>query len=128
MTEEEIYALPFSIERHKSASYPIELEVMIAPDGSVFYAQPSHQEFLINKAMKVRHCTRDELMDACPPEYYLDFMNWLIPQSGGFIPVWERGILNYPLTKEQRATLRRLKMAGLYRGYIPPGSTRKKQI
>lgn len=120
MTEEEIFALPFDIDRHKSLPYHPELEVMIATDGTVEYALPSHQEFLIEKAMQRHNWTRDQLMDACPPEYHYDFLAWLIPESGGYIPVWERGVLNYPLTKEQTASLRKLKMAGLYRGYIPP--------
>ena len=120
MSEDELYLLPFSIERHKSVPYHLELEVMIAPNGEIEYALPSHQEFLIKKAMEANHWTRDELMAACPPEYHFDFMNWLIPQAGGFVPVWEIGVLNYPLTKEQVEALRKLKMAGLYRGYIPP--------
>lgn len=119
MTEDELYALPFSIELHKSMPYHLNLEVMISPDGLIEYALPSHQEFLIKKAMKANNWTRDELMAACPPEYYFDFMSWLIPHAGGYVPVWEVGVLNYPLTKEQVGALRRLKMAGLYRGYIP---------
>lgn len=78
VTEEELYKLPFSIARHKSAPYHLKLKVMISPDVA-----------------------------------------WLIPQSGGFIPVWEEGVLRYPVTQKQKAALRTLKMAGLYRGGIP---------
>lgn len=124
MTEEEVFALPFDIERHKSLPYHIGLEAMISSDGQIEYALPSHQEFLIKKARERNGWTRQELMDACPPEYYFDFMTWLIPQSGGYIPVWESCILNYPLTKPQLAALRRLKLAGLYKGYIPKTSSK----
>lgn len=120
MTEEELYKLPFSIARHKSAPYHLKLEVMISPEGEIQYALPSHQEFLIKKAMELHGWTRDELMAACPPEYYFDFIAWLIPQSGGFIPVWEEGVLRYPVTPKQKAALRMLKMAGLFHGVIPP--------
>lgn len=120
MTEDEIYSLPFDIDRHKLLPYHPKLEVMIALDGAIEYAQPSHQEFLMQKAMQKNRWTRDDLMKACPPKYHCDFMVWLIMESGGYIPVWEYGILNYPLTKEQTGSLRKLKIAGLYRGYIPP--------
>ena len=85
---------------------------MIAPNGAAVYALPSHQEFLVKRAMEMHNWTREELMDACPPEYYADFMNWLIPLSGGWIPVWPIGILNYPLTRPQVALLRSSKWLG----------------
>lgn len=119
LTEDEVYRLPFDIERHKSLPYHTPIEVMIGPSGDISYAFPSHQEFLINKAMKKNGWTREQLMDACPPAYFFDFMRWLIPESGGFIPVWEIGVLDYPLTKPQQAALRKLKLHGLYRGLIP---------
>lgn len=118
MINDEFYDLPFDITRHKSIPH-LSLEVMIAPDGTISYALPSHQEFLIAEAMVRNGWTRQELMDACPKEYYGNFMNWLIPQSGGFVPVWDVGVLEYPLTKKQVGALRQLKMAGLYRGFIP---------
>lgn len=97
-----------------------QLEVMISPDGKVFFADPSHQEFLIQRAMELHDMTREELMDACPPKYYANFLDWLIPRSGGYIPVWADGIINYPITKGQSEALRRLKAEKLYRGIIPP--------
>ena len=118
MTDDEILRLPFDIARHKAARY-LDLEIMVAPNGASVYALPSHQEFLIKRAMELHHWTREALMDACPPEFYGDFMRWLIPLAGGWIPVWPIGILDYPLTRPQVGLLRRLKVAGLYRGHIP---------
>lgn len=118
MTDDEILRLPFDINRHKAARY-LDLEIMMAPNGTAVYALPSHQEFLVKKAMELQNWTREALMDACPPEFYTAFMNWLIPLSGGWIPVWPIGVLDYPLTRPQVALLRKLKMAGLYHGYIP---------
>ena len=118
LTEEEVYRLPFDIKRHKSLPYHTPIEVMIGPNGDISYALPSHQEFLIKKAMKRNGWTREQLMDACPPEYYFDFMRWLISQSGGYVPVWEIGIPNYPLTKPQQAALLKLKLHGLYHGMV----------
>lgn len=45
------------------------MEVMISPDGEISYAVPSHQEFLIRKAMDANGWSRDKLMDACPPKF-----------------------------------------------------------
>lgn len=117
--EQKLFSMPFSIERHKAAPYHITLEVMIAPDGTIEYAMPSHQEYLIKKAMELHQWSRQELMDACPPEYYFNFMEWLVQESGGYIPVWEQYTMNWTITGKQAAALRQLKMAGLFRGAIP---------
>ena len=102
MTDDEILRLPFDIARHKAARY-LDLEIMVAPNGTAVYALPSHQEFLIKRAMELHHWTREALMDACPPEFYGDFMRWLIPLAGGWIPVWPIGILDYPDSATGRA-------------------------
>lgn len=81
LNEYDLYNKPFSIERHKQVPFA-EMEVMISPDGEISYAVPSHQEFLIRKAMDANGWSRDELMDACPPKYYANFMQWLIDVSG----------------------------------------------
>jgi len=100
-----------------------EFEVMIDPDGNVVKALPSHQEFLIMKSMIRYGYSRELLMAACPPEYHYDFMKWLIPMSGGWIPVWNIGIMDYPVTKKQLAVLKKLKVMGFYRGTLPPVQT-----
>ena len=118
MTDEEILRLPFSIERHKQSQW-LELEVIISPDGEVCYALPSHQEFLIRKACEINSCTRDELNAMCPLEYYGDFLRWLYMMTGGYIPVWENGVMDFPVTKKQYAALKALKLNGLYKGVLP---------
>lgn len=115
---EELYSQPFSITRHKLVPY-LDLEVVISPMGEIEYALPSHQEFLILKAMERNGWSRQELMDACPPEFHFDFLNWLIDQSGGYVPVWEAFTVNRNVTTKQAAALRKLKLAGLYTGKIP---------
>lgn len=117
--EQTLFSMPFSVERHKAAPYHITLEVMIAPDGTIEYAIPSHQEYLIQKTMERYQWSRQKLMDACPPEYYFNFLEWLVQESGGYLPVWEQCTLNWPVTKKQAAALRKLKMAGLFKGAIP---------
>lgn len=119
MDECELYRLPFSIQRHKSMPYHVSLEVVIAPDGTVEYALPSHQEYLIAKAMEKKGVSREKLMDECPPEYYFNFLEWLVDESGGYLPVWERWTVDANLTLQQKNALRKLKLAGLYRGNIP---------
>lgn len=56
MTDDEILRLPFDIARHKAARY-LDLEIMVAPNGAAVYALPSHQEFLIKRAMELHHWT-----------------------------------------------------------------------
>lgn len=125
MTEEELYRHPFSIELHKSVPYHVSLEAVISPEGEIEYAMPSHQEYLIAKAMERNGWSRQELMDACPPEFYFDFLNWLIEQSGGYIPVWEMFTVNREITAKQAAALRKLKLAGLFAGKIPRKGKKK---
>lgn len=95
-----------------------DFEIMISAEGDIAYATPSHQEFLIARSCEKRCMSRDELMEACPPEYHFDFLKWLVDQCG-WIPVWENGVLNYPITKKQRTVLRKFKILGLFRGAIP---------
>lgn len=118
MTKQEVLRSPFSIEQHKR-TFTDYLEVMIDVDGVVHYAVPSHQEFLIKKAMERNHWTRTQLEDSCPQEMRGRFLEWLIDQSGGYIPVWQNFVLNYSLNVKQVATLKRLKLAGLFHGKIP---------
>ena len=117
----ELMDKPFSLEEHKKYGRYLDLEVLISPSGEIEYAIPSHQEGLIKKAMDRNGWTRDELMTACPQEYYASFLEWLIRVSGGYIPVWPQGIIRHPVTRQQKAALRKLKMAGLYHGIVPRG-------
>lgn len=73
LNEYDLYDKHFSIERHKQVPFD-GMEVMISPDGEISYTVPSHQEFLIRKAMDANRWSRDGLIDACPPKYYTDFM------------------------------------------------------
>ena len=107
----------FDIDKHKQ-KYIHYLEVMIDEDGTIMYAVPSHQEKAISLACSKLGLTRNELCRRCPKEYYFDFLTWLLMQSGA-VAVWEcqcEGNAN----RKQIAALRRLKMAGLYIGRVPP--------
>ena len=101
----------FDIEKHKQ-TYINYLEVVIDPDGKIIYAVPSHQEKLISVACEKLKVTRKELNELCPPEYYFDFMRWLILQTG-YVVVWNENCMSDKPIIKQTAALRRLKMAGL---------------
>lgn len=110
----------FNIDLHRQ-KYPGYLEVIIDEDGNIEYAVPSHQEKLIANCMKKLNCTRQELADMCPKEYYCDFNIWLCMQCN-CVSVWYDGINCYTINNKQIFTLRKLKMKGLYKGYIPKKS------
>jgi hypothetical protein len=62
--------------------------------------------------------SRDELVAMCPREYYFDYMVWLLKMSGA-IAVWTGGCEAPAVTARQIATLKKLKIMGLYKGMIP---------
>jgi len=116
---EETYSLysEFDLEQHKK-HYPHYLEVIIGPDGNVMYAVPSHQYKLMDIACRKFGVDRKKLDEMCPREYWCDYMRWLCSITD-CIAVWERGIQYYSVNHKQMATLRRLKMAGVYTGLLP---------
>lgn len=101
----------FDIGKHKE-NFINYLEVVIHPDGSVHYAVPSHQEYLIRYICKNRGITREELEAKCPREYYCDFMTWLCGLSG-CICVWSHMATGVKITQEQAKTLDELRSNGL---------------
>lgn len=108
---------PFDIETHKNV-FVNYLEVIIDQEGVVHYAVPSHQEWLINKAIVVLGLSsREELCDECPDEYALSPMEWLTEVTG-CVSIWDDHFIGNPTTKQIK-TMRELKDASIYRGNIP---------
>ena len=105
----------FDIEEHKR-TFVNYLEVLIEENGHVVYAVPSHQELAIQMACKAHKWTRKQLNDACPPEYYFDFMTWLLAQTNA-ISVWATMYMG-TANEKQKEKLRELKNNGLYKGDI----------
>lgn len=114
--EYDVYS-DFDLEMHKK-TYVCYLEVIIQEDGTVVYAVPSHQEKLISIACKRLNVTRDELNAMCPRDKYGDFMNWLCSKAKA-VAVWDYNCEYDEVNHNQIATLRKLKMAGVYKGSIP---------
>ena len=113
--EQKVLHSPFDIETHKK-TFINYLEVIIDTNGIVHYAVPSHQEWLINKICIAKNLTKDNVFDSCPNTS--DFVrDYLIPESGGCIPVWNEYYMGEP-NKSQRETLTILKQEGLYTGEI----------
>lgn len=108
----------FDIEKHKE-TFDNYLELIINADGTVHYAVPSHQEFLIRKLCKERNLTRDELNNLCPKKYWINFMDWLLDETG-CISVWDTFYLTPEdgITAKQWTALKQLKEAGLYKGTV----------
>ena len=116
MSKYDVYC-DFDLEKHKE-TYVNYLEVMIDKDGKIMYAVPSHQEKAIAMACEAKGINRAELEKICPKEYYFDFLTWLLMQSGA-MAVWNQYYQCYNVTREQYASLRRLKLAGVYKGTLP---------
>ena len=107
----------FDLEKHK-AHFTHYLEVMIDEDGVVHYAVPSHQEWAIARSCERLGVDRYELSAMTPPEYYFDWLNWLLMQCKA-VAVWEDFYMAPEVNKKQYEALRRLKMGGVYRGRLP---------
>ena len=108
---------PFDIEKHKQR-YVNYLEVVIDEDGTIMYAVPSHQEKAVALACTKLNVCRNKLEAMCPPEYYLNYSTWLC-MVAKLVLVWNDFCIAADLNTKQIGALRRLKMAGLYRGTIP---------
>ena len=115
--QQKVLHSPFSIDIHKS-TFTNYLEVVIASDGTVMYAVPSHQEMLIYLACKKCGIDRDTLILQCPKEYYYAFMTWLSKISGA-CAVWNNMAQGYQFSEAQVNSLTKLKEADLYKGNIP---------
>ena len=118
MSKYDVYS-EFDLEKHK-ATYTNYLEVLIDESGEVMYAVPSHQEKAIQIACEKLEISREELKQMCPRKYWCDFMKWLCLITG-VVAVWnDTCVCGNHATKAQAATLRRLKLAGVYKGPLPP--------
>lgn len=100
----------FDLEKHKE-TFINYLEVIILPSGEVKYAVPSHQEFLIQYAMIIKSCSREEINKMCPKEYYADFITWLT-QITHCVAVWNDGYIGKP-NRFQKKVIKRLIDYGL---------------
>ena len=107
----------FNAEIHKK-KYPNYFEAIITPEGIVEYAHPSHQEKEIERACLKLNVDRHTLCDMTPPEYYFDFLTWLLMQTGDIATFTSFCIAPY-VTYRQRKKLAVLKAQGIYSGEIP---------
>lgn len=108
---------PFDLEKHKQ-KYVNYLEVIIDHRGKVMYAVPSHNEKAAAIACDRLKVDRGQLMDMVPKEYYCAVNEWLC-KVAQVVMVWTDGCVFYKPNFRQIAALRRLKLAGIYKGEIP---------
>ncbi len=106
----------FDIEKHKK-KYKNYLEVVILSTGRIEYAVPSHTEKLMKIAMKKYNCTREQINNMCPKEYYFDYITWLCKITNA-VSVWTNFYIAYKINKRQLMKLIKLKEHGLYTGVI----------
>jgi hypothetical protein len=114
--QQETLHSPFDIEKHKQV-FVNYLEVIIDKEGVVHYAVPSHQEWLIKKAIEILNIDRVDLYDECPDEYCFDIMSWLTDVTECVL-VWNDRYIGKPNNK-QISTLTMLYNNKLYSGTLP---------
>lgn len=110
----------FDINQHAKA-YPYYTEVIIHPDGLIENAVPSHQMKLLDIFMKSKGITsRDEIENMCPREYWLDFNQWLMNETG-CVSVWYDfcKLPDQGCTQLQCNALANLKAHNCYSGTVP---------
>mgnify|MGYP007017317444 CR=1 FL=1 len=111
MNKQLILHSPFDIETHKK-TFINYLEVVIDNKGTVHYAVPSHNEFLIQYAMKKLGLSRNDIYNLTIGKY----PDWLY-ENTNCISVWTYSYIGKANVK-QLNTLRLLKQEGLYEGKI----------
>ena len=93
----------FDINTHKN-NFINYLEVIILKDGTIKYAVPSHEQFLIQLYIDTYNVTREELITLIPIEEIP--IRWLIKRLG-VISVWYKSIVRPSvITKEQETILK----------------------
>lgn len=114
--EQRVLHSKFDIETHKR-TFVNYLEVIIREDGTIEYAVPSHQQKLVDIAMKKLGVSRQRLYDMCPDEYMFDVIVWLCKITN-CVSVWNDFCIGEP-NEMQEWALRTLRLHELYRGKIP---------
>ena len=107
----------FNLSEHVK-TYKNYLEVIIHPDGSIHYAVPSHQYYLVEYLMKLWNCSKEDVELRCPQEYYFDYLTWLLKCSH-CISVWTYNIQYDNITPLQKRSLKLLKNRKAYLGDLP---------
>ena len=101
----------FDLEKHVR-KYIHYTEVIIRPNGTVEYAVPSHQEKLIQIGMEKYNCSREEFVEKCPLEYWLDYLEWLLLETGCVCVWYNNYILPPNPTRFQKIQIENLRKAG----------------
>ena len=86
--------MKFSALTH-NLKYHYYCEVVISPKGNIYYARPSHNDFLEKVACKKFNITKQELADRCPAEYWFNYNKWLCDITG-YVCVWYHAINGTP--------------------------------
>lgn len=119
MNDLEVLHGKFDADLHKN-TFIDYLEVVISPDGTVEYAVPSHVEKLIKVCENRDNISREDVFKRIPES---DAPIDALTKYTGYISVWDRYIVGNP-NERQVATLKKLKLHGLYKGTIPTVTNR----
>ena len=108
-----LFRMPFSIGVHQRR-FINYLEVIITEDGTIHYATPSHQEFLLNLIQEREGISREELWESVSPYEY--GVEWLHKKTGALL-VWTKSYIGNANAK-QRAALEKLQYHEIYAGTV----------
>ena len=107
----------FDVQLHKK-KIKNYLEVLILGDGKIIYAVPSHQLKGEEIASKRLGLSISEFRDSCPKDAMFDYLPWIASQAN-CVFVWNSYIVYSSINHKQYASLRKLKINGLYKGLLP---------
>lgn len=107
----------FDVQLHKQ-TFIDYLEVLILDDGKIIYAVPSHQLKGEEIASKRLGLSITEFRDSCPKDAMFDYLPWIASQAN-CVFVWNSYIVYSSINHKQYASLRKLKINGLYKGLLP---------
>ncbi|MCM1225968.1 MAG: hypothetical protein NC320_00910 [Clostridium sp.] len=114
-TQRDVMSNPFNITVHKR-TFKNYLEIILDENGNAYYAVPSHQTWLIQKACETLNVNQEELMKLTPREYYCDMLTWLTKITD-CVAVWDMAYIG-TLNKNQKSQLELLTLENLYKGSI----------
>ena len=105
------------LKKKKLQDKDFRINLVIASDGKMYEALPSHDELSINKYLIEHNITKQDFLDMWKGKEQVDydFRHWLWELTGDIF-VFEKFVLGNATMPKQNVALKKLKILGLYTG------------